>query len=119
MKRVFTLISLATLTVSCGWLTTKNDSNEGTEPSEVAAPEAIDIDVMTRFEGVDVEAMEVEERVDYYLSRYAYESTLEDKSVGEATRNEMMEWLQSLTDEDKRRADDASDLWYGNNADRF
>lgn len=87
--------------------------------AEDAAPEAMDVDVMAKFKDVDVEGMSVEQRVEYYLSRYAHESTLEDKSVSEATRAEMMEWLQSLSDEDKRRADDASDLWYGDNAERI
>lgn len=86
---------------------------------EESAPEAMDVDVMAKFKDVDLEAMNVEERVDYYLSRYAHESTLEDKSISEATRTEMLEWLQSLSDEDKRRADDASDLWYGRNVERF
>ena len=53
---------------------------------EEAAPEAMDVDVMAKFKDVDLEAMNVEERVDYYLSRYAHESTLEDKSISEATR---------------------------------
>ena len=86
---------------------------------EESAPEAMDVDVMAKFKDVDLEAMNVEERVDYYLSRYAHESTLEDKSISEATRTEMLEWLQSLTDEDKRRADDASDLWFDRNVERF
>ncbi len=86
---------------------------------EEAAPEAMDVDVMAKFKDVDLEAMNVEERVDYYLSRYAHESTLEDKSISEATRTEMLEWLQSLSDEDKRRADDASDLWFDRNVERF
>ena len=86
---------------------------------EEVAPEAMDVDVMAKFKDVDLEAMNVEERVDYYLSRYAHESTLEDKSISEATRTEMLEWLQSLSDEDKRRADDASDLWFDRNVERF
>lgn len=119
MKRVFTLITFAALSVSCGWIEGNKENVESVETVENEAPEAMDVDVMAKFDGVDVEAMSIEERVDYYLSRYAHESTLEDKAVSEATRTEMMEWLQSLTDEDKRRADDASDLWYSKNADRF
>lgn len=119
MKRIFTIITLATLSVSCGWLSTEKKSEEVVVAAEDAAPEAMDVDVMAKFKDVDVEGMSVEQRVEYYLSRYAHESTLEDKSVSEATRAEMMEWLQSLSDEDKRRADDASDLWYGDNAERI
>lgn len=119
MKRIFTLITIATLAVSCGWLADKKSSAEEPQMVEEAAPEAMDVDVMAKFKDVDLEAMNVEERVDYYLSRYAHESTLEDKSISEATRTEMLEWLQSLSDEDKRRADDASDLWYGRNVERF
>ena len=68
---------------------------------------------------VDVEALSVEDRVEYYLTRYSHEATLNDQAKAEATKQEMVEWLNSLTDDEKRLADDASDAWYGRNADRI
>ena len=117
MKRFLAIVALTTLSTSCGWICS-NDSTKSVEES-VAAPEAMDVDIMAKYESADVEAMNIEERVDYYLSRFVYESSFEDKSHADTTRCEMMEWLQSLSDEDKRRADDASDVWYEKNAHRF
>ena len=100
---------------ACGMLS--NRSDEGSDATTEA--QAVGQDIILVREDVNLDIMSVEERVDYYLTRYADDSSLGDKSIAESIRIEMMEWLQSLSDEDKRRADDASDEWYGKNANRI
>ncbi|MBO5832600.1 MAG: hypothetical protein J6Q95_04845 [Alistipes sp.] len=118
MKRLCILFALAMSTISCGWL--GNNNGNDVENGEVqASGPAMDVDVEAMFRDADVEAMTIEQRVDHYLSRYAHESSLEDRTQAETTYNAMMEWLQSLSDDDKRRADDASEAWYSKNADRL
>ena len=112
MKKFATIILFSVVVTACGTLSQKsNETAEEVQTAEVVeAPEV---------PAKDLDAMSVEERVEYYLLRYSHEASTEDRESAEAIRAEMMEWLNSLSDEDKRRADEASDEWYGKNAHRI
>ena len=112
MKRFITIILLSVMAMACGMLSPKsNDASNDIHPAEVVVADI----APTK----DIDTLSVEERVEYYLLRYTHETSTGEKASAEATRTEMMEWLNSLSDEDKRRADDASDEWYGENAHRI
>lgn len=98
--------------MACGMLSPKsNDVANDIHPAEV-----VEADIAPT---KDIDTLSVEERVEYYLLRYTHETSTGEKASAEAIRTEMMEWLNSLSDEDKRRADDASDEWYGENTHRI
>lgn len=112
MKKFVTIILLSVMAMACGMLSQKgNGTTDDVQPAEV-----IEANVAPT---KDIDTLSVEERVEYYLLRYSHETSTGEKASAEATRAEMMEWLNSLSDEDKRRADDASDEWYGKNAHRI
>lgn len=121
MRRVTTILACALLAVGCGGANTKSAA-DGAAEGEVKSAEseirALEEQLLESAD-VDVEALSIEDRVEYYLTRYSHEATLNDSARAEATKQEMVQWLNSLTDAEKRLADDASDAWYGRNADRI
>lgn len=112
MKRIYLFAASMMLLVACG-APQQSDNDKG----ETTAVETSIVSVVQQIvtPEPDVESMTIEQIVDGYLARYAALMSRGDEVEAEQARSAMLEWLQSLSDEDKRRADRASEAWYQRN----
>ncbi len=118
MKRLSMMVACGLLLTACGLFNRDKGAND-TENIEAAAPATEEVIAVAYQEPEDINALSIEERVDYYLSRFCHDSSLGDEAKAAASRQEMLDWLESLTDEEKCLADDASDEWYSKNYTRL
>lgn len=117
MKRLLMMVACG-LFVACGLV--NNEKSSETTNNEATATSAPIEDIAVAYqEPEDINALTIKERVDYYLSRFCHDTSLGDKAKAAASRAEMLEWLESLSDEEKSIADDASDEWYSKNYTRL
>ena len=94
------MVACGLLLTACGLFNRDKGANDA-ENIEAAVPATEEVIAVAYQEPEDINALSIEE------------------PKAAASRQEMLDWLESLTDEEKRLADDASDEWYSKNYTRL